>query len=123
MQIRIYYEDTDAGGIVYHTNYIKYCERARSQMFYDDGKKLGENNCHFVVKHIEADYFKPATLGDVIDVKTEILQLKGASIDVLHTIYKGEEKLFSAKILIVFVKEGRPLRLTDDMKEFFQKKA
>jgi acyl-CoA thioester hydrolase len=121
MQIRIYYEDTDAGGIVYHTNYIKYCERARSQMFYDDGKKLGENNCHFVVKHIEADYFKPAALGDVIDVKTEILQLKGASIDVLHTIYKGEEKLFSAKILIVFVKEGRPLRLTDDMREFFLK--
>ncbi|MDR3346648.1 MAG: acyl-CoA thioesterase, partial [Campylobacteraceae bacterium] len=66
-------------------------------------------------------YFKPAALGDVIDVKTEILQLKGASIDVLHTIYKGEEKLFSAKILIVFVKEGRPLRLTDDMREFFLK--
>ncbi|MDR1614832.1 MAG: YbgC/FadM family acyl-CoA thioesterase [Campylobacteraceae bacterium] len=121
MQIRIYYEDTDAGGVVYHTNYIKYCERARSQMFYDDGKKLGENNCHFVVKKIEAEYFKPALLGDLIEVKTEVLELKGASVNVLHTIYRGEEKLFCAKILIVFVSNFKPVKLTEEMREFFNK--
>ncbi|MDR1976270.1 MAG: YbgC/FadM family acyl-CoA thioesterase [Campylobacteraceae bacterium] len=121
MKIRIYYEDTDAGGVVYHTNYIKYCERARSQMFYDDGKKLGENNRHFVVKKIDAEYFKPAVLGDVIEVKTEVLELKGASVDVLHTIYRGEEKLFSAKILIVYISDWKPLRLPDDIREFFNK--
>ncbi|MDR2791110.1 MAG: YbgC/FadM family acyl-CoA thioesterase [Campylobacteraceae bacterium] len=121
MQIRIYYEDTDAGGVVYHTNYIKYCERARSQMFYDDGKKLGENNCHFVVKKIEAEYFKPACLGDLIEIWTEVLELKGASVNILHNIYRNGEKLFSAKILVVFVKDFKPVRLTDDMKDFFSR--
>jgi acyl-CoA thioester hydrolase len=121
LQIRVYYEDTDAGGVVYHTNYIKYCERARSQMFFDDGKKLGENNCHFVVKNIEAQYFKPAYLGDLINVKSEILELKGASVNVLHTIYRGEEKLFSAKILIVFVSDFKPTKLPEDIREFFGK--
>jgi acyl-CoA thioester hydrolase len=90
-------------------------------MFFDDGKKLGENNRHFIVKKVEAEYFKPAVLGDLIEVKTEILELKGASVDVLHTIYRGEEKLFSAKILIVFVSDFKPVRLTDDIKEFFAK--
>ncbi|MDR1285269.1 MAG: YbgC/FadM family acyl-CoA thioesterase [Campylobacteraceae bacterium] len=123
MKIRIYYEDTDAGGVVYHTNYIKYCERARSQMFYDDGKKLGENNCHFVVKKIDAEYFKPAYLGDLIEVKTEVLELKGTCVNVLHTIYRGEEKLFSAKILIVFVSDFKPTRLPNDIREFFLKKS
>ncbi|MDR0761783.1 MAG: YbgC/FadM family acyl-CoA thioesterase [Campylobacteraceae bacterium] len=121
MQIRIYYEDTDAGGVVYHTNYIKYCERARSQMFFDDGKKLGENNCHFVVKKIDAEFFKPAYLGDLIEVKTEILELKGASVDVLHTINRGEDKLFCARILIVFVNNFKPARLPEEIKEFFNK--
>jgi acyl-CoA thioester hydrolase len=121
LKIRIYYEDTDAGGVVYHTNYIKYCERARSQMFYDDGKKLGENNCHFVVKKIDAEYFKPAYLGDLIEVKTEILELKGTCANVLHTIYRDDEKLFCAKILIVFIKDWRPTRLPNDMREFFSK--
>jgi acyl-CoA thioester hydrolase len=121
LQIRIYYEDTDAGGVVYHTNYIKYCERARSQMFFDDGKKLGENNCHFVVKKIDAEFFKPAYLGDLIEVKTEILELKGASVDVLHTINRGEDKLFCARILIVFVNNFKPARLPEEIKEFFNK--
>lgn len=121
MKVRIYYEDTDAGGIVYHTNYIKYCERARSQMFFDDGRMLGENNCHFVVKHLEADFIKPAILGDMIEIKTEMLDIKGASIDVLHTIFRGKEVLFRAKILIVFVCNAKPTRLTEEMREFFQK--
>jgi acyl-CoA thioester hydrolase len=90
-------------------------------MFYDDGKKLGEDNCHFVVKHIDAEYFKPAYLGDLLDVKTDILELKGASVSVLHTIYRGDEKLFCAKMLIVFVKDFKPTKLTDDVREFFAK--
>ncbi|MDR0408390.1 MAG: YbgC/FadM family acyl-CoA thioesterase [Campylobacteraceae bacterium] len=122
MKIRIYYEDTDAGGVVYHTNYIKYCERARSQMFYDEGKKLGENNCHFVVKKIDAEYFKPAYLGDLLEIKIEILELKGTCANVLHTIYRNEEKLFCAKILIVFVSDFKPTRLPEDIREFFLKK-
>jgi acyl-CoA thioester hydrolase len=90
-------------------------------MFFDDGKKLGENNCHFVVKTIDAEYFKPACLGDILDVKTDILELKGTCVNVLHTIYRGEEKLFSAKILVVFVSNFKPTRLTEDIREFFTK--
>jgi acyl-CoA thioester hydrolase len=91
-------------------------------MFYDEGKKLGENNCHFVVKKIDAEYFKPAYLGDLLEIKIEILELKGTCANVLHTIYRNEEKLFCAKILIVFVSDFKPTRLPEDIREFFLKK-
>jgi acyl-CoA thioester hydrolase len=91
-------------------------------MFYDEGRTLGENDCHFVVKRIEADYFKPAFLGDIIDVKIEVLEIKGASANILHTIYRGDDKLFSAKILIALVKNGKPIRMPESEVEFFKKK-
>ncbi|MFV0480932.1 MAG: YbgC/FadM family acyl-CoA thioesterase [Campylobacteraceae bacterium] len=119
MQIRIYYEDTDVGGIVYHSNYINYCERARSEAFFQAGKKLGSNNVHFVVKKIEASYIKPAVLGDLLDVKTSLIELKNASVYVLQEIFRGETKLFEAKILLANVKDGKPTKMSEDDKEFF----
>ena len=66
MKIRIYYEDTDAGGIVYHANYIKYCERARSEMFFDPEVKPFSKDGHFVVSEIRAKFKKPAVLSDIL---------------------------------------------------------
>lgn len=121
MKIRVYYEDTDVGGVVYHSNYIKYCERARSESFFNAGIKLGENGAHYVVKKIEADYIKPAVLGDLLDVTIKILDMKNASVYVQQEIFKNDTKLFSAKILLAYVKNGKPTRMSEEDKKFFYK--
>lgn len=67
MKIRIYYEDTDAGGIVYHANYIKYCERARSEYMFRQNIMPGSGSEHgFVVRSLKADYYAVSILGDML---------------------------------------------------------
>jgi acyl-CoA thioester hydrolase len=114
MKVRIYYEDTDAGGIVYHTNYIKYCERARSEHFFSHGILPGDANKYgFVVRKIHADFLGSAKLGDVLTVQTSILASKKSSISLLQEIYLDEKKLFSMEVLLVYVEEGKPRRIPE----------
>lgn len=101
MQIRVYYEDTDAGGIVYHSNYLNFCERARSEAFFAKGLMPYMNNGHFVAKRVEAEYIASAKLGDELFVKSRIVEFKAASFTLLQEIYKDEKKIFELKILLV----------------------
>ena len=109
MLIRVYYEDTDAGGIVYHTNYIKYCERARSELFFarniqpTDGDHSG-----FVVRHIDANFVGMATLGDMLKVTTSLVRKKSASVVLKHIITNDEKKVFEMDVTLVFVRDGKP---------------
>lgn len=106
MQIRVYYEDTDVGGVVYHSNYLNFCERARSQLFFDTGRSPILEGGHFVAKHIEADYLKSAKFGDILEVKTALIDIKNASFTFLQEVFRGEEKLFSMKIVLVYIDFG-----------------
>lgn len=115
MKIRVYYEDTDMGGIVYHTNYIKYCERARSEKFFSSNLELGRENCHFVVKDINAHFLSSAKLGDLLCVKTQILKCKRASLVVHHEIFKEDKKLFWADIVLVHVCDGKISRINQEI--------
>jgi len=120
MKIRIYYEDTDAGGIVYHTNYIKYCERARSEIFFEKGATPTDgDNSGFVVKHIDANFLGMATLGDTVEVQTEVVKQKSASLILKQTIFKEETKIFEMNITLVFVREGRPKAIPEQFNELF----
>jgi len=119
MKTRIYYDDTDAGGVVYHANYLKFCERARSDVFYEHGKSPSINGGHFVVRHLEADFIKPAKLGDVIEVKNNLILLKNASLVLKQEIYKDEEKLFEMTSTLAYVIEGKPSRMDQETKAFF----
>lgn len=101
MYIRVYYEDTDAGGIVYHSNYLNFCERARSEAFFAKGLMPYMNNGHFVAKRVEAEYIASAKLGDELFVKSRIVEFKAASFTLLQEIYKDEKKIFELKILLV----------------------
>lgn len=101
MQIRVYYEDTDVGGVVYHSNYLNFCERARSQLFFDAGRSPITAFGHFVAKRITADYLKSAKFGDLLDVKTALKSIKNASFVLLQSVYHGEEKLFELEIQLV----------------------
>jgi acyl-CoA thioester hydrolase len=114
MNIRVYYEDTDAGGIVYHTNYIKYCERARSELFFSrnldptDGENSG-----FVVRHIDANFVGMAVLGDMLQVSTSLVRKKSASVILKHIITNNEKKVFEMDVTLVFVRDGRPHIIPD----------
>jgi len=120
MNIRVYYDDTDAGGVVYHANYLKFCERARSELFFSHGKSLAIDGGHFVVKKVEADFKKSAKLGDLLHVKSTLVALHNASLHVKQTIYKGEEIIFEMTSLLAFVKEGKPTRIDEESKAFFR---
>ncbi|MDD3344207.1 MAG: YbgC/FadM family acyl-CoA thioesterase [Sulfurospirillaceae bacterium] len=119
MKLRVYYDDTDTGGVVYHANYLKFCERARSEIFFSQGKSPAVNGGHFVVKHLEADFIKPAKLGDLLEVTGKMLELKNASLTLEQTIWKEGEKLFAMTSVLAFVKEGRPTRIDEETKAFF----
>jgi len=105
MKIRIYYEDTDAGGVVYHTKYIAFCERARSEIFFKNGIIFNEDG--FVVRDIKATFFAPAKLGDLIEIKTDILSIKRSFVELLQKIYKDDKLIFEANIKLVYLKNWK----------------
>mgnify|MGYP000441091093 CR=1 FL=1 len=118
MKIRVYYEDTDLGGVVYHSNYLNFCERARSELFFSKGQSPVLEEGHFVAKSLEADFIKSALFADVLDVKTELLSLKHASFTLQQTIYRDEEKLFSMKIKLAYLThDGQVGRMSDETRE------
>ncbi len=115
MQIRVYYEDTDAGGIVYHSNYLNFCERARSEYFFRKEMLPIVDGAHFVVRKMSCDFISSAKFGDVINVTTNVTQMKGSSFELFHEIYRDEELLFSSTVLLVLVDNGKVKRLTKDI--------
>lgn len=121
MKVRIYYEDVDAGGICYHSKYLNFCERARSELFFSKGSSPIHGEYHFVVKHIDADFLTPALFGDVITVETDIDEFKGASITMLQEIKNQDGTLlFRMKVLLVCLKGNRISKIPDSYKNIFQ---
>ena len=118
MYIRVYYEDTDAGGIVYHSNYLNFCERARSEAFFAKGLMPYMNNGHFVAKRVEAEYIASARLGDELFIKSSIVEFKAASFTLLQEIYKDEKKIFELKILLVYTTyDAKVQKISKETKE------
>ncbi|BCZ17176.1 Thioesterase family protein YbgC [Helicobacter sp. NHP19-003] len=103
MQIQVYYEDTDSTGLVYHANYLKFCERARSVVFFKAGCTPQNNQGGFVVKDLQADFIAPALLGDCLQVSTQILELKKASLSLQQEIFRQGQKLFDLQIKLAFI--------------------
>ena len=122
LKIRVYYEDTDAGGVVYHANYIKFCERARSETLraagFDNHSLIKDPGILFVVRQLEADYLAPARLDDALVVRSSLLEYKNASFRMLQEIYREESLVFAMKIWLVCINlEGRPTRVPDNLRE------
>jgi len=119
MIIRVYYEDTDVGGVVYHSNYLNFCERARSQLFFDAGRSPILDEGHFVAKHLEADYLKSAKFGDILEVKTTLVEMKNASFTLLQQVFRGQEELFKMTIVLVYINfAGNVSKIPNTEKEF-----
>ena len=119
MTLRVYYEDTDVGGVVYHSNYLNFCERARSQLFFDTGRSPISASGHFVAKQIKADYLKSAKFGDLLEVTTTLKSIKNASFTLIQNVYRGEEKLFVMEIQLVHLThEGNIALIPEEERTF-----
>ena len=116
MQIRVYYEDTDFSGIVYHANYLRFMERGRTNHLRLIGAEqhtlfaeaeLETPGFAFVVRSMQIDFFKPARMDDVLDVVTWPVAVKGASITLAQEVRRGADVLVRAEVRVAFVSEGR----------------
>ena len=108
-RFRVYYEDTDAGGVVFYANYLKFIERGRTEYLrdlgFDQGSLALEKNIVFVVKSLSANYLSPAYLDDMIEVQTTIKSIKNASLVFTQKILSLEKNtvLFNAEVKVVSV--------------------
>lgn len=120
MKIRVYYEDTDAGGIVYHANYLKYCERARSEFFFSQGLTPIIDDAHFVVRKMDCDFLSSALFADELDVTSEIEVINKASFVMIQEVKKDTKVLFRTRVTLVLAKDGKPKRIDQNIKDMLQ---
>ena len=119
---RVYYEDTDLAGIVYHANYLRFIERARSEMVREAGISQNdlkaEQSLVFAVRRMEIDFLAPARFEDVLTVATDLIALKGASFDLSQTVWRGADRLFDAYVQVVcMTSDGRAARIPADIRQ------
>jgi acyl-CoA thioester hydrolase len=116
MQVRVYYEDTDFSGIVYHANYLRFMERGRTnylRLLGADQRALfaeAESEAPgfaFVVRSMQLEFLKPARMDDLLDVVTCPVEVKGASILLAQEVLRGDDLLIEAKVRVAFISGGR----------------
>jgi acyl-CoA thioester hydrolase len=125
LPVRIYFEDTDFSGVVYHGSYIRFMERGRSDFVRLIG--VGHNELHkgehgeplaFAVRRIRVDFLKPARIDDLVEVETGVLDMGGARIVLRQTVKRGEEILVDAEVTVVLVNhQGRARRIPDTLRD------
>jgi acyl-CoA thioester hydrolase len=120
LKIRVYYEDTDVSGNLYHSNYLNYCERDRSELFFSRGLSPILPEGHFVVSGIDAKFLKSAKFSDLLDVKTEVARIRGASVELIQEIFREDEKLFSSRVKLAFLNGDKPTRIPDETLKIFK---
>jgi acyl-CoA thioester hydrolase len=116
MPLRVYYEDTDAGGIVYHANFLKFAERARTEMMrglgFAHSGLAAETGTVFTVRRIGADYLLPARLDDLLSIETRIIEIGGARLRLDQRVCRDGALLASLDIVVACVgPDGRPRRI------------
>ncbi len=130
LPVRVYFEDTDFTGLVYHGNYVKFCERGRSDFVRLLGihhRELieaggGKEPAAFVVRHMELDFLKPARIDEVLEVVTECAEIAGATLTLAQEVRRDGEVLMRARVKVVLVSaSGKPLRLGAMIRSAFER--
>jgi acyl-CoA thioester hydrolase len=120
MEVRVYYEDTDCGGVVYYANYLRYIERARTEYLRERGVDLVtlmEGGIIFVVRSVQVGYKSSARYNDLLSIDTE-LTLGRASLHFTHAIKRGETTIVNAVCELACVgRSGKPIRIPEDVKK------
>jgi acyl-CoA thioester hydrolase len=119
LPVRVYFQDTDAGGVVYHASYVNFMERARTEWLrthgYSNAGLMKEFGAVFVVRSLKLDYFKPALLDDLLDVTAQIKDIGRSRISLLQSVRRNDEVLTEAEVHLVCVSlEGfKPIRVPE----------
>jgi acyl-CoA thioester hydrolase len=116
--IKVYYEDTDSGGVVYYANYLKFIERARTNLIQELGFTLQslskDHDSHFVVKKVNCDYIQSAKLEDELKIQSQILTIKNASFQLEQNIFREKDIIFHSKVLLVNINSsGKPIKIPE----------
>ena len=102
--VRIYYEDTDAGGVVYHANYLKFFERARTEMLRSIGIEQdtlrNEQNCLFAIRSVQIDYLKPALFNELLEVSSKVIDYRKTNLTFAQTLVRQQQVLTEAVIRV-----------------------
>ena len=124
-QLRVFYEDTDFSGYVYHANYLKYCERARSdylRVIGIDQNVMFASGDAFVVRRMDCEFLRPAKFEDVLEVETKLVEMSGARFELSQLVKRGEEQLFAAKVTVAIIDgRGRPKRISPELVQKFSR--
>ncbi|MDT8425748.1 MAG: tol-pal system-associated acyl-CoA thioesterase [Methyloprofundus sp.] len=121
--VRVYYEDTDAGGVVFYANYLKFYERARTEMLramgFEQDELMAQQNVIFVVRSVQVDYLKPAKFNDLLEVSAGLNLVKSASLIFEQSIRRQDEILSKATIRIACLDANtmRPQLIPDFLKQ------
>lgn len=120
--VRVYYEDTDAAGIVYYANYLKFAERARTEALrgagFDQSILLRDHKFGFVVRKCTADFLKPAMLDDHLTIETRLTDISRVSLTMQQTIFCNDDVLVKLDIKLAVVGDGmKPVKLPDPLSE------
>jgi len=128
LPVRVYFEDTDAGGIAYHASYIRWCERGRTdflRLLGTDSRRLVDGSdshepAAFVVRRMVCDFLRPTRMDDVLEVETRVKELGGASVTLLQTVKGAGRAVFEAEVTVVLIAvSGKPLRLSSAIRSGF----
>ena len=124
-QVRVFYEDTDFSGYVYHANYLKYCERARSdylRVIGVDQNAMFASGDAFVVRRMDCEFLRPAKFEDVLEVETRLIEMGGARFELAQLVKRGEEQIFAAKVIVAIIDgKGRPKRIPPELVRKFSR--
>ena len=125
LPVRVYFEDTDAGGVAYHASFVRWCERGRTdflRLLGTDARRLIDGSASlepaaFVVRRMTFDFARPAKMDDVLEVVTCVKELGGASVSLNQTILREGTRICEAGVTVVLVSvSGKPLRLSEAMR-------
>ncbi|GAB6844783.1 acyl-CoA thioester hydrolase [Methylorubrum rhodinum] len=121
LPLRVYYEDTDFSGFVYHASYLRFMERGRTELL--RGLAGDQSEMHqegagivFVVRKMNLDFLKPARMDDLIDVVTWSSELRGASMHLTQEVRRGDDTLVQAEVVVACVRDGRAIRLPEGLR-------
>ncbi len=111
--IRVYYEDTDSGGVVYYANYLKFAERARTEALRSIGieqrELLEKHDVAFVVRKCTIEFFKPAQLDDLLTITTELTDISKVTLCMSQTIFRADEKLVTCEVKLAVINSKKTL--------------
>ena len=122
LPIRVYYEDTDFSGIVYHASYLRFLERGRTDLLRLAGVDqsalhAGGEGIAFAVRRMTIDYLKAARMDDVLQVETRTAEIRGASLTIAQRITRGDDVIVTADVRVAAIADGKPARIPDELRE------